>query len=175
MLLLGIIAAACANEQDDRIDVLSSQVQALNERLTRLELQAKPASSTRSKAPTYETFAVGCQAGFDFLKRQEYNQAVQAFTYILETFPHHEKAPMAGYWIGECYRLQGAGKKAQAAWKNILDRHPRSSYSDETLLSLAELTHQMGNRDQALQLLGHVRDKKQQADSLRQQWISQKG
>jgi len=77
-----------------------------------LEAQSKLADKVYTAADQYR-------------KMQYYNAAIIYFTKVLENYYDTGYAPLAQYWLGECYRKQGNYNEAGDAFNTFIKKYPQ--------------------------------------------------
>jgi len=74
----------------------------------------------------------------------------------------------AYYKLGQCYQRQGKFKLAEQTFNYLLKKFPHSIYHDGVVFSLAEISFEMGNYDNALKYYRQIFDKKEIIASLKE-------
>lgn len=75
-------------------------------------------------------------AAFASLKDGRYAESARRFEAFTETFPGHELAPNAWYWLGESYYVTQNYELAEEAFQTLLDRWPASQKAPDALLKV---------------------------------------
>jgi tol-pal system protein YbgF len=67
----------------------------------------------------------------------DYVAAADLFFYLAQTYPTHELAPSANYWLGECYYSQKEFTKAIQVFQKVTATFPNSTKAPAALLKTA--------------------------------------
>lgn len=96
------------------------------------------------------------QAAFDLLKDGKYEEAVQAFSQFLTTFPTSNLADNAQYWLGEAHYVTRQYPEALRAFRTILEKYPDSRKTPDALLKIGYCNYELKNWAEARSALGQV-------------------
>ena len=83
------------------------------------------------------------EASLQQLRRGAVGTAREGFRQFLASYPHHERAPDALYFIGESFE-RGEPDSAAAVYEQVVTRHPRSPRAPQALYKLGLLAEQRG-------------------------------
>lgn len=108
---------------------------------------ASPAAETGAD-PTFDTAAAYASAR-DRHRERRFDEAVAAFTEILERAPDSDLADNARYWIGEARYLQRRFRPALAEFTKVL-AYPYTEKADDAQLMIARSYLALGESDQAV-------------------------
>ncbi|QKT04314.1 tol-pal system protein YbgF [Ectothiorhodospiraceae bacterium 2226] len=106
-----------------------------------------------AQAPPQSGEQEAYQAAFDLLRELRYEQAVQAFTTFLDSYPQGRHAHMAQYWIAEAHYAQRRFPQAIEHYRALLENHPRSPKVPEALLKIGYSYHELGESAEARQVV----------------------
>ncbi len=91
----------------------------------------------------------------DLLQRN-YDAARRGFQSFLRSYPRHELAGNAQYWLGEVYFVRGDYKRAAQAFLAGYQKFGRGSKAPDSLLKLAVSLNRLGQKDAACQSFGEL-------------------
>jgi len=80
----------------------------------------------------------------------DYPAAADIFFYLAETYPNHELAPDANYWLGECYYGQKEFTKAIQVFRKIIATFPDSAKAPAALLKSAYAYSMLNQGNEAM-------------------------
>lgn len=108
-----------------------------------IDLAAPGAASGGALAPADEPAAAdpadapdAYNAAFASLKDGRYAESARRFEAFTQTFPQHELAPNAWYWLGESYYVTQNYDLAEEAFQTLLARWPNSQKAPDALLKV---------------------------------------
>ena len=164
----------------DRTD-RATQIQALTDRLTRVESQlatvntppppppppldakgrrqAAAAAAAAATAPAADA-APGADTAGEFktartlLASGDYGGASQAFQAFVGAHPADPKTPEAYYWLGESYSVRDLNGDATAAYARALKGWPRTSWAPEAVIKLSRALAATQRNPEACAALG---------------------
>lgn len=117
---------------------------------------AVPASPT-SAQPSLPLAAAGAgnakelyETAYGYLLQQDYPAAESAFEEFMRRHPTDRLAPDAQYWLGEALYVQRKYKPAGQAFLRVIEQHKTSNKVPNSLLKLATVLDQIGQKDCAL-------------------------
>jgi tol-pal system protein YbgF len=93
---------------------------------------------------------------YGYLLKQDYQGAELAFGEFLRTFPKHERAGNAQYWLGESYYVRGQYKHAAAAFLKGYRDYADSTKAPDSLLKLSMSLGKLGQQQAACSSLGEL-------------------
>ena len=152
-------------ERTAAVDSLRRIIENRNARIRELEqrLQAYRAGKTSgtavaSTASTRRSSATTSAASSDFMRqyrvarslfeRYEYNDAIEAFQNLLQTYPNHPMADNCQYWIGESYFGLKQYQKAILEFQKVF-AYPQTDKYDDAQLMIGLSYVRIGQRDRA--------------------------
>ena len=98
------------------------------------------------------------QAAFEFLKEGKYEEARNSFIAFIELYQDSEFIDDAKYWLAETYYAQRAYGKALDEFESIQIQFPDSGKIPEAILKTGFCNFELGNFQQAKQILNLVTD-----------------
>ena len=114
------------------------------------------APATTGKSPSTEDIQKEREAyqnAFNLLRELRYEQATNAFTSFLNTYPDGRYAHIARYWLGEANYAQRKFKPAIADYRKLIANHPDSPKLAEAMLKIGYSYNELGNRKEAVKIL----------------------
>ena len=121
------------------VRVLREQVAEVNQRVERSVEQSTGSVDARK---LFENARADYMAG-------SYSLAVQGFTEYLNTSPQGSDAALAGYYIGEAYRLDRKFDNALAAYDRLIAAHPTSEQIPNARVRRGEVLTELGRVKEA--------------------------
>ncbi len=112
----------------------------------------RPATSDPAKAEA------DYQAAYDMLRPEQrrYGEAIAAFRVFLETYPDHQLAANAQYWLAEASYVTQDNATALVEFQKVVDLYPASLKVPGAMLKIGYIEHTAGNIDKAQQVLNQV-------------------
>jgi tol-pal system protein YbgF len=114
----------------------------------------RPASPPPSAASGAATAAYG--RALDALRRRAHDEAIAALREFRATWPRHELAQNAQYWLAEAYYDQGDYRTALEEFRHVVQRYPSGSKAPDALLKAGYCHAKLGDTKNARHLLGQV-------------------
>jgi tol-pal system protein YbgF len=90
------------------------------------------------------------------LLRRQFGDAESGFRKFLASYPDHNLAGSAQYWLGETFYAQGDYKTAAQNFLHGYQKYPKSRRAPDSLLKLGIALAKLGQKDQACSFLGNV-------------------
>lgn len=94
--------------------------------------------------------------GFEFLKKSQYDEAVNVFKQQLADHPQGDLADDAHYWIAEAMFINRKPVEARPHLRAIIDNYPQSARLPDAMLKSAYIEQDLGNLIEARILLQEV-------------------
>ena len=127
-----------------------SRLDGLEQRVAQIE-SGKP-SANSSPADLWRLGS----AAFD---AQRYNDAIEIFKRLSQTYPTHERADDAVYFRGQAYTNLKDWDHAIGVYQQLYDKYPDSSLADDGLYFAAIAASQLKNCTEARTYLGLIKQK----------------
>jgi TolA-binding protein len=127
-----------------------ARIDSLEQRLAQIE-SGKPSANSSPD----ELWKLGTTA----FETSRYNEAVEIFRRLVQTFPTHERADDAQYFRGQSYTNLKDWEKAIPAYQALYDKYPTSSLADDGLYFAALAAQQLKNCTEARAYLGVLKQK----------------
>ena len=128
---------------DARLDALEQRI-----------VQIESGKATASSSPE-ELWKLG-SAAFDAAR---YNDAIDIFKRLSQTYPTHEKADDAVYFRGQAYSNLKDWDHAIGVYQQLYDKYPDSQLADDGLYLAAVAAQQLKNCTEARTYLGLIKQK----------------
>jgi len=150
-----------SNENAKTFDQLTSKINMLEATVAELQiaLASKEEIDIKMVTQNNATNQVGredFQAAFELLKEGDYEAARDAFVTFIELYQESEFIDDAKYWLAETYYAQRLYTKALEEFENIQIQFPDSGKLPETILKSGFCHFELGNSEQAKQILNLV-------------------
>ena len=143
----------------ERLQRAEESLAALHERVAALEGSGAGAIPPAARPPASPVASTGADPTFDAAasyasardqhRERRFDEAVAAFSEILERAPDSDLADNARYWIGEARYLQRRFRQALAEFTKVL-AYPYTEKADDAQLMIARSYLALGESDQAM-------------------------
>lgn len=140
---LKVAIEAHRKQQDARFD-------ALEQRLAQVE-SGKPAPNASAE----DLWRLGASA----FEAARYNDAIEIFKRLTQSFPTHDRADDALYFRGQAYTNLKDWEKAIGTYQVLVDKYPNGSFTDDGLYFAALAAQQLKQCTEARTYLGIIRSK----------------
>jgi tol-pal system protein YbgF len=136
-----------------------ARLDAIEQRVAQIE-SGKP---TANSSPE-DLWKLGSQA----FEAQRYNEAIDLFKRLYQSYPTHERADDAVYFRGQAYTNLKDWDHAIGVYQQLYDKYPDSSFADDGLYFAALAAQQLKNCTEARTYLGLIRQKYPKSNVLKQ-------
>lgn len=116
---------------------------------------AEHAAAAERAAPAVEPLAL-YRAAYDDLRAGKHDAAERGFREFVKSFPHHDYADNAQYWLGECFYDRKLYDKAAPEFRAVVQRWPTGNKAPDALLKLGFSLAALGEVDKARAALREV-------------------
>jgi len=106
--------------------------------------------------------------GSDAFNASRFNDALDIFKRLVQTYPTHAKAPDAQYFRGQCYSNMKDWDHAIGAYQQLVEKYPDSSLADDGLYFAAVAAQELKNCTEARTYLGLIKTKYPKSNVLKQ-------
>lgn len=127
-----------------------AKLDALEQRLAQLE-SGKP-SATSSADDLWRLGSTAFEAG-------RYNEAIEIFKRLTQTFPAHDRADDALYFRGQAYTNLKDWEKAIGIYQQLVDKYPDGTFTDDGLYFAALAAQQLKQCTESRTYLGIIKSK----------------
>jgi TolA-binding protein len=128
---------------DGRLDAIEQRV-----------VQIESGKATASSSPE-ELWKLGSTA----FEASRYNEAIDIFKRLSQTYPTHERADDAFYFRGQSYTNLKDWDHAIGVYQQLYEKYPESSLADDGLYFAALAANQLKNCTEARTYLGLIKQK----------------
>lgn len=137
---------ARVDDLNNRVYVLTEQVDSLRAGLSFQPTKAKPQTTTVSKV--INNIEADYKTAYDFFKNGNYTRALLAFTSFIEKYPNSAITDNATYWMGESYYMQKEYPLAIEEYSKVLKNFPNGSKAPHAMYKIALSYKKLGeNKD----------------------------
>jgi TolA-binding protein len=137
-------------QNDTSKKALEAKLDALDQRIAQIE-SGKPSAS----ASADDLWRLGTTA----FEAGRYNDAIEIYKRLTQTYPTHDKADDAVYFRGQCYVKLKDWEKAIGVFQALLDKYPDGSLTDDGLYFAAVAAQNLKQCSEARTYLNLVRTK----------------
>jgi tol-pal system protein YbgF len=95
-------------------------------------------------------------ASVDLLKHGQHAEAIAGFEKFIKSYPTHDYADNAQYWLGECYYDQKDFKTALHEFRRVVQRYPSGNKAPDALLKVGYCYWQLQESGKARDVLEQV-------------------
>lgn len=99
------------------------------------------------------------EKAYALIKDQQYNDAEQAFTEFVSSYPNSEYTGAAYYWLGESFMLRKRYDKAAINYIHSFSKFPKNAKADLSMLKLARALNMLGKKKEACSSLANLKAK----------------
>lgn len=135
------------------------RMDALETRVSQIE-SGKPSANSSPD----DLWRLGSQA----FEAARYNDALEIFKRLVQTYPTTTRAPDAQYFRGQCYTNLKDWDKAIGAYQQLVEKYPDSSLADDGLYFAALAAQELKNCTEARTYLGLIKQKYPKSNVLKQ-------
>jgi tol-pal system protein YbgF len=139
-------------DNDTRMDQLEQRV-----------AQIESGKPTAASSPE-DLWKLGSQA----FEAARYNDALEIFKRLVQTYPTHARADDAQYFRGQSYTNLKDWDKAIGAYQQLVEKYPDSDLADDGLYFAALAAQQLKNCTEARTYLGLIKSKYPKSNVLKQ-------
>jgi tol-pal system protein YbgF len=107
-------------------------------------------------APSNDAAAADYRAAVELVKAGKHDEAQTALHAFLKTYPRHEYADNAQYWLGEDFYAQKDFTHALAEFRATIETYPRGNKVPDALLKVGYCYQALGQPDKARAVLEQV-------------------
>jgi len=136
-----------------------AHLDALEQRVAQIE-SGKPSANSSPD----DLWKLGSQA----FEAGRYNDALEIFKRLVQTFPTHARAADAQYFRGQCYTNMKDYDHAIGAYQQVVEKFPDSALADDALYFAAVAANELKNCTEARTYLGLIKTKYPKSNVLKQ-------
>ncbi len=140
-----------ATASNDRIEITHGRIPPISARSAhrRLHKDADLVAPNDSAADAY-------RAAVELVKSGKHDEAVAALRLFLKTYPRHDYADNAQYWLGESFYAQKDYQHALTEFRATIETYPRGNKVPDALLKVGYCYQALGQGDKAKAVLEQV-------------------
>src|SRR5690606_29797433 len=97
-----------------------------------------------------------------------YNEAIEIYKRLVQSFPTHERADDAAYFRGQSYTNLKDWDRAIAAYQILFNKYPDSPLADDGLYFAALAAQSLKNCTEARAYLGQIKQKYPKSNVIKQ-------
>ena len=132
---------------NDRLEVTRRVPPVSAARTTRAPVRSEPSSDAAGN---------DYRAAVELVKAGKHEEAVTALRTFLKSYPRHDYADNAQYWLGEAYYAQKDYPHALAEFRATIETYPRGNKVPDALLKVGYCYQALGQADKARAVLEQV-------------------
>lgn len=95
--------------------------------------------------PAEAIYAKGMQA----FQAKEYDKAIGLWGDVAKSYPKHNLAPNAFFWLGEAYFQKGDWAQAVLNYNNVVEKFPKSNKTPSAMLKMGMAFQKLNKKDAA--------------------------
>ena len=142
-----------ASRTTDRIEV-TQRIPPISARAAHRSLRADPV--IHDSVPANDTAANDYRSAVELVKTGKHDEAVTALRAFLKTYPRHDYADNAQYWLGESFYARKDYQQALTEFRATIETYPRGNKVPDALLKVGYCYSALGQRDKARAVLEQV-------------------
>ncbi len=144
-------ATPAATASNDRIEITHGRIPPISARSAHRSLHkdADLVAPNDSAADVY-------RAAVELVKSGKHDEAVTALRLFLKTYPRHDYADNAQYWLGESFYAQKDYQHALTEFRATIETYPRGNKVPDALLKVGYCYQALGQGDKAKAVLEQV-------------------
>lgn len=124
--------------------------------------------ATRIKQPADDADpAQMYRQAFETLKQKNFSEAILQFDRFVKTYPNHDLADNALYWLGECYYGQGEHMLAIQEFRRVPELYPGGNKVPDALLKIGFAYAALGDNQAARRTLKQLVEAYPQSEATR--------
>ena len=140
-----------ATNLNDRIEITHGRIPPISARSAHRTLRKDPDNLTPS-----DSAADDYRAAVGLVKSGKHDEAVTALRSFLKTYPRHDYADNAQYWLGESFYAQKDYQHALTEFRATIETYPRGNKVPDALLKVGYCYQALGQGDKAKAVLEQV-------------------
>ncbi|MEO8844718.1 MAG: tol-pal system protein YbgF, partial [Kofleriaceae bacterium] len=144
------VAASYTPPTNDRLEV-TRHIAPISARSAHRTLHAD-----RDDVATNDTAAADYRSAVELVKSGKHDQAVTALRAFLKSYPRHDYADNAQYWLGESFYARKDYQQALTEFRATIETYPRGNKVPDALLKVGYCYQALGQSDKARAVLEQV-------------------
>ncbi|MFZ5425688.1 MAG: tol-pal system protein YbgF [Thermodesulfobacteriota bacterium] len=114
--------------------------------------QPQPQSQTKTDVPA-ATHADPAEAiyakGMQAFQARDYDKAIGLWGDVAKSYPKHDLAPNASFWLGEAYYQKGDWGQAVLNYNTVVEKFPKSNKTPSAMLKMGMAFQKLNKKDAA--------------------------
>lgn len=111
---------------------------------------AQPHAKTDVPAATHADPAEAIYAkGMQAFQARDYDKAIGLWGDVAKSYPKHDLAPNASFWLGEAYYQKGDWGQAVLNYNNVVEKFPKSNKTPSAMLKMGMAFQKLNKKDAA--------------------------
>ncbi len=145
------VAPSTAAPSSDRIEPTHGRILPISARSAHRSLH-KDSDFVQNDSAAADDY----RAAVELVKQGKHEQALDALHLFLKTYPRHDYADNAQYWLGETYYAQKDYQHALTEFRATIETYPRGNKVPDALLKVGYCYQALGQSDKAKAVLEQV-------------------
>ncbi|HET9990640.1 MAG TPA: tol-pal system protein YbgF [Kofleriaceae bacterium] len=142
-----------ASRTTDRLEV-TQRIPPISARAAHRSLRADPI--VHDSVPANDAAANDYRSAVELVKTGKHDEAVTALRAFLKTYPRHDYADNAQYWLGESFYARKDYQQALTEFRATIETYPRGNKVPDALLKVGYCYQALGKADKARAVLEQV-------------------
>jgi tol-pal system protein YbgF len=147
------LAALTPMHTRDRIEV-TQRIPPISARASHRALRGD--NIVHDSAPANDAAANDYRGAVELVKTGKHDEAVTALRAFLKTYPRHDYADNAQYWLGESFYARKDYQQALTEFRATIETYPRGNKVPDALLKVGYCYQALGQKDKARAVLEQV-------------------
>ena len=140
----------------DRIEITHGRIAPISARSAHRTLHKDVDDATSNEGPQSDVAANSYRSAVELVKAGKHDEAVAALRAFLKTYPRHDYADNAQYWLGESFYAQKDYPHALSEFRATIETYPRGNKVPDALLKVGYCYQALGQGDKAKAVLEQV-------------------
>jgi len=147
------LAAAMPVRTRDRLEV-THNIPPISARAAHRTLRAD--TVVHDSVPANDAAANDYRSAVELVKSGKHDEAVSALRAFLKTYPRHDYADNAQYWLGESFYARKDYQQALTEFRATIETYPRGNKVPDALLKVGYCYSALGQKDKARAIMEQV-------------------
>jgi len=146
------LAAASQAHPRDRLEV-TTRIPPISARAAHRSMRA---DVVHDSVPANDAAANDYRSAVELVKTGKHDEAVTALRAFLKTYPRHDYADNAQYWLGESFYARKDYQQALTEFRATIETYPRGNKVPDALLKVGYCYSALGQKDKARAIMEQV-------------------
>lgn len=147
------LAAATPMHSRDRLEV-TQRIPPISARAAHRSMRTD--TSVHDSVPANDAAANDYRSAVELVKSGKHDEAVTALRAFLKTYPRHDYADNAQYWLGESFYARKDYQQALTEFRATIETYPRGNKVPDALLKVGYCYSALGQKDKARAIMEQV-------------------